>query len=82
MNNGAYPTPEHLVPFEAAARIYCERQGLNPDDGVPVPHPLIANLTMQIPMWYDVAERLLDLSALLSCMKAAKDAQPQIVVPH
>jgi hypothetical protein len=72
--------PPHLVPFEKAARIYCERAGLDPDATVKVPHALIANMLVDsLPQWTDIADRLLDLSMLLSSMKAARD-EPVVLV--
>ena len=36
-------TPEHLKPFEAAARSYCAKVGVDPDATVKMPHPLARN---------------------------------------
>ena len=73
--------PPHLVPFERAARIYCDRAGLDTDATVKVPHPIIQNtLVDSLPQWTDIADRLLDLSMLLSCMKAAKEQEASPVI--
>jgi hypothetical protein len=78
--NANIEVPPHLVPYEKAARIYCDRAGLDADATVKVPHPLIANMLVDsLPQWTEVADRLFDLSMLLSCMKAAKDA-PVVLV--
>lgn len=74
-------TPPHLAPFERAARIYCGREGIDADQPMPVPHPVIIGSVMHVPLWLGVAEQLLDLSKLLSCMKAAqKEEQPLVIV--
>lgn len=73
--------PPHLAPFEKAARIYCERAGLDADAVGQMPHPLIKGAVITSPpQWTEVAERLLDLSMLLSSMKAAQ-AQESVIVP-
>lgn len=73
--------PPHMRPYERAARIYCERAGFDPDQTAQVPHPLMAGaLVESLPYWTEVAERLMDLSMLLGCMKAAKDEQQIQVV--
>lgn len=81
--NGQHPTPPELVPYERAARIYCERFRLDPDEQIPAPHPMGLHLPYAVPFWWQIAERMIDLSALLSAMKASKDeaAAPKIVVP-
>jgi hypothetical protein len=80
MNIPETQTPPHLVPYERAARIYCDRAGLDADATVKVPHPLIANMLVDsLPQWTEVADRLFDLSMLLSCMKAARDDLPVTV---
>lgn len=74
MNIPTQQTPPHLVPYEKAARIYCDRAGLDADATVKVPHPLIANMLVDsLPQWTEVADRL------LSCMRAARDDLPVTV---
>lgn len=67
---------EHLQPFEDAARIHCQRTGVDPDLLITVPHPTLAGVKESIPAWLLSAERLLDLSMLLSSLKAAQKKQP------
>jgi hypothetical protein len=75
MNN----TPEHLKPFEAAARSYCAKVGVDPDATMKMPHPLVRNAVIDSPpMWHDAAERLIDLSMMLSSMKEAS-AAPRVL---
>lgn len=62
-----------LAPFETAARIYCEKVGMNPDDVTRTPHPLIAGMAVEQPVWHSVAERLRDLSMLLTSLRAAAE---------
>lgn len=74
------PIPEHLLPFEKAARIYCAGAGLDADHTVKVPHPIITNtLVDSWPQWTDTAQRMFELSALLSAMKTAKEQASVIV---
>lgn len=81
MNIDQTQIPPHLASFEKAARIYCDRAGLDADATVKVPHPLIQNtLVDSLPQWTDVADRLFDLSMLLSSMKAAQ-AQESVILP-
>lgn len=77
--NNSNNTPEHLIPFEAAARSYCAKVGVDPDATVKMPHPLVRGAVIDSPpMWHDAAERLIDLSVMLSSMKEASTA-PRIV---
>lgn len=74
------PSP-HVTALEAAARIYCQRAGQDPDAQISVPHPVIANYAVQIPFWHTVADGMFDLQMMLSAMKAAaKDAEPKIEI--
>lgn len=70
-----------MRPYERAARIYCERNGYDPDQTEMAPHPLMAGAMVEsLPYWTAVAERLMDLSMLLGSMKqAANEAQSQVV---
>lgn len=74
--------PAALRLYERAARIYCDRTGLDADATAQVPHPLLAGQTVESwPQWTEVAERLMDLSHLLGSMKmAASEAQPAQVM--
>ncbi len=73
MNN----TPEHLKPYEAAARIYCVKVGADPDEGVQVPHPLGIAVPFRVPRWTLEAERLIDLSMMLLAMKEAANVSKE-----
>lgn len=73
---------EHLQPFEDAARIHCQRTGVDPDMLVAVPHPTIQGVKDTVPAWHFSAERLLDLSMLLSSMKAAQHKQAANEATH
>lgn len=66
-------TEEQLKPYEAAARIYCAKIGADPDEPIALPHPIIQGAVFSIPTWTDVAERMLDLSVLLSSIRQARD---------
>jgi len=68
-------TPEHLQPFEAAARSYCAKVGVDPDATERMPHPLMKNIFIASPpLWHDAAERLIDLSMMLSSMREVANA--------
>lgn len=74
--------PQELAPYERAARIYCERTGLDADATVQVPHPLIDGMMVDSwPQWTEVAERLRDLSLLLGSMKQAANEAAAGVAP-
>lgn len=66
---------DHLAPFEMAARIYCSRRGVDPDAAVPTPHPIIKGATVNHIAWRLEAERLLDLSMMLSAMRQASQVR-------
>ncbi|SDH41689.1 hypothetical protein [Propionivibrio dicarboxylicus] len=78
MANKVHP---QLAAFEAAARLYCTKAGVDPDDGVQVPHPLGIDVPHFVPRWHIEADRLVDLSRMLSAMRDVARAQPTIVVP-
>jgi hypothetical protein len=71
--------PDHLAPFEPAARIYCEHTGADPDGTTPLPHPLIQGASIHVLNWRLAAERLLDLSTMLTAMKQAAAASKIVV---
>ena len=68
----------HLAPLEPAARIFCGMKGYDPDELLPVPHPLgLANVEFSRPQWHFAAENLLNLSQMLGALRqAAVNAQP------
>jgi hypothetical protein len=66
-------TPAALAPYEHAARIYCTLNGVNPDQVVRTPHPIIKGISVEQPLWHEAADRLLDLSRMLTAMKQAKE---------
>ncbi len=66
--------------FEPAARIYCTKIGVDPDEGVQVPHPLGIAVAFHVPRWTMEAERLIDLSVMLTSLKEAGNAQPKVIV--
>lgn len=71
---------DYLQPFEPAARIYCQKTGMDPDLQLPRPHPTIAGLLEAWPQWRLIAEQLLDLSLMLTSMREAS-AKPLIQQP-
>ncbi len=76
------PNPyAHLGPYEKAARVYLQREGQDPDKLIRRSHPLFPDVELHDPLWFDIAEQMLDLSRLLSAMKAAqKEDGPKIEV--
>lgn len=77
MNN---QTPAHLAPLETAARIFCAKIGVDPDEQVRMPHPLIRGATIGTPFWHGPAEEMLHLSAMLASFKEAADMTPKVVM--
>jgi hypothetical protein len=69
------PADPHVTAYQVAARIYCAMIGANPDQPVQLPHPQLAGVSMGVPFWYTVAERMLDLSLLMRSIKAQADQQ-------
>lgn len=66
---------DHLKPYEAAARILCSMDGVNPDQEVPVPHPLISGIMEAAPAWHQAAENLIGLSKMLTALRLAAQQQ-------
>lgn len=70
------------APYEPAARIYCTNTGMDPDNLVPIPHPVIAGTQDMVPAWRLAARSLMDLSEMLVALKqaalqkAANDGKP------
>lgn len=63
-----------ITAYQAAARIYCQKIGAHPDEEIQVPHPQLAGVSMQVPLWYQIAERMFDLVLLLRSMSEANAA--------
>lgn len=59
--------------YENAARIYCKKVGLNPDEMLPAPHPAGLAVPFFIPQWMPVAEDMFDLGLRMSAMKEAAE---------
>lgn len=68
-----------VKPYEAAARIYCKKMGMDPDMRVPRPHPEIAGIVVHVRMWEVAAAELIDLSMKLTSLKEAMSA-PKIAL--
>ncbi len=64
-------TPEHLRPFERAARIYCQKVGIDPDGATVQPHPVLAGMTVSTPQWHEVAAGMLELNLMLLSIREA-----------
>jgi hypothetical protein len=63
-----------LKPYEPAARIYCRKVDMDPDYVVDVPHPSIAGVAVATPFWMLVAEKMVDLSLMLTSIREAATA--------
>jgi hypothetical protein len=63
-----------VTAYQAAARIYCAKISVNPDQQVNVPHETLAGVATVVPFWYTIAERMFDLSLLIRCMSEADKA--------
>jgi hypothetical protein len=64
-------TPAELAPYELAARILCEKQGVSADALVQQPHPTLVGINIGVPAWEINAEHLYELSQMLVSMKEA-----------
>lgn len=62
-------TTKDLAPYERAARIYCGRLGLNPDDLVPTLGSVIAHELTTRPRWQAVAEQVVHLLLLMQSVR-------------
>lgn len=65
-------------PYEQAARNYCTRIGHDPDSEVPCPHPMGLAIPFTKPAWQLAAEKLMDLSHMLSAIHDAATAQAEV----
>jgi len=63
----------HLVPYEKAARIFCQKLGINPDEIRQVPHPGGLAMMVDRPCWRFAADELVDLSLKLASLREAVD---------
>lgn len=72
MTNSNQNDEDYLAPFETAARIYCNRVGVDPDEVYTVPSA-VPGMFRNVPRWRGAAEELLDLSIKLSCLRVAMD---------
>lgn len=61
----------HLQPYERAARILCEMDGMNPDQPVAQAHPLFPSVVEQVPQWHQAAEALLNFSKMMTALNRA-----------
>lgn len=64
-------TAEQRKLYETAARLYCQRIGENPDERIPMPDPKIPGVQLPGRMWWLGAEKIHDMSMLLTSMKDA-----------
>lgn len=74
--------PQHLLPYETAARIYCSKANIDPDEMIQARHPLGLAVPFAVPAWCSEAERLIDLSMMLTSMREAHNAQPQTIITN
>lgn len=66
---------DHLAPLEPAARIFCAMNGQDPDEQMPVPHPMGLAVPFSRPAWHFAADQMLNLSQMLAAMKQAATQQ-------
>lgn len=65
--------------FEKAARVYCEKSGIDPDERVLMsgPRPKIAGIPapiVKVERWKLIAEELFDFSLRIVALREAKEA--------
>lgn len=65
-----------ITAYQVAARLYCKKTGDSPDTPLQIPHPQLAGVTMEMPLWYTVAERMYDLALLLRSI-SEQNQQPR-----
>ena len=83
-DTGRIKANPRITALKLDAEIFCKRMGLNPEQTMPVPHPTVAGVMMQIPLWYNIAGQMFELRMMLVAMKdadtqrrgAANDAGP------
>lgn len=63
------PVTDH--PYEPAARLYCEKKGIDPDQRVPVRHPQGLAVACYRFAWQLAADELMDLSMMLTALREA-----------
>lgn len=67
--------PEEVRPYEQAARAYMKLRGEltgieeTPDDFVPQAHPTLQDVLVKMPMWVFSAQRLIELSLMLTALR-------------
>ena len=73
---------EVLKAYEMAARIYCEKRNLDPEQMLPAPTDsiVLTNETELRPLWQFVAMELHDLSLRLVAMKEAAESKALVRV--
>ncbi len=59
-------------PYEKAARLYCERTGLDPDKKRNIPTSGLTGVTKRVAIWELVAEELIDFSIKLTVLQEAR----------
>lgn len=67
-------TPAQLKPMEAAARIYCVKQGENPDELL----PRFAGDLFAPRKWHLAAEELIRISMMLTSLNEAAKQLPTV----
>lgn len=65
---------QRLKPYEPAARLYCSKVGMDPDYVMQAPHPELAGVVVDTPFWVIVAEKMIDLSMMLTSIREASAA--------
>jgi hypothetical protein len=60
---------ELIARYERAARIYCAKEGVDPDVEVPTPHPALAGVVLKRQYWQIIAEHMGELSLLMTSMR-------------
>lgn len=61
---------QHLKPYEAAARILCSMDGVDPDEEIKIPSVIAGAFTTE-PVWHQAAEALVNLSKMLTALRMA-----------
>lgn len=69
-------TDNPLAPFEAAARLYCQKVGIDPDEKIPVQNRRLVGVNSFVYRWQLAAEELMDFSMKLTSLREAAQPKP------
>ena len=63
---------EQLMQVQPAARIYCKKIGVNPDNEVEIPHPEGLAVLVKRPVWMFIGDQMVEMMLMLQSIKEAE----------